>query len=320
MMLDLIEMTKVLLTGVNGFVGHHVARELHSRGVEILGVGNQPNLEDNLQDIVDNYIGCDLTDPAEVSQADLRDVDAIINLAGFANVGESRGQGELYNRVNVGVHQVLYEECLRQQVNPRIIAVSTGAVYDPNQPMPITEESALIEDENTNEYVISKKLTEQAAISFNDRGLQVIIARPFNHTGPGQLPGFLLPDLYEQLKQSRSSGTPLRVGNLKTRRDFTDVRDVARAYVDLALSPAERLQHSIYNICSGKSVQGKEILNLLAEACGITDLETEVDPTKLRPNDVMDIYGSFDKLAEDTGWHPEIPIAQTISDFVATKS
>lgn len=312
-------MSKILVAGVNGFVGQHVAEQLHARNIDVMGVGNQPELEPSLVAIVDSYVVCDLTDPNQVATIDLKNVDAIINLAGFAKVGESRGQGELYNRVNIGVHSVLYEECLKQRVTPRIIAVSTGAVYDPNQPMPITEDSVLVDDSKTNEYVISKKLTEQAVAKFNDRGLHCVIVRPFNHTGPGQLPGFLLPDLYEQIKQAEASDEPIKVGNLKTRRDFTDVRDVAKAYVELALCDEAFLQHNIYNICSGKSVEGKEILRLLAEACGIKDIRTEVDPAKIRSNEVMDIYGSHARLAEATGWKPTTSIEQTIKDFVKAK-
>lgn len=313
-------MTKVLVTGVNGFVGHHVAQQLNDRGMDILGVGNQQNLEVGLRGLVETYVSCDLTDVNQVSEIDLNDITAIINLAGFAKVGESKGQGELYNRVNIGVHTTLYEECLRQGVSPRIITVSTGAVYDSNQPMPITEYSALISDEKTNEYVISKKRTEQAVAAFNERGLRCIIARPFNHTGPGQLPGFLLPDLYEQIKESQSSGKPLRVGNLETKRDFTDVRDVAKAYIELALCSEKDLKHNVYNICSGKSVRGSEILRLLADACGVSDIKTETDPDRIRKNDVMDIYGSRGRITSDTGWEPTIPIEQTIRDFVSQKS
>jgi GDP-4-dehydro-6-deoxy-D-mannose reductase len=309
-------MTKVLVTGVNGFVGHHVANVLKERGVSMLGVGNQPTLENALTDVVGEYQVCDLVNPEDVAKIDLKDVDAVINLAGFAKVGDSKGQGELYNRVNVGVHTTLYQECLNQGVTPRIIAVSTGAVYDPNQPMPITEESLLIEDSKTNEYVVSKKLTEEAVRKFNEQGLKCIIARPFNHTGPGQLPGFLLPDLAEQIEAATKNNTPLMVGNLETKRDFTDVRDVARAYVELALCEYEKIKHDVYNICSGRSIPGTEILRLLMEACGAEGLETEVDPTKLRTNDVMDIYGSRERITNDIGWEPTIPIEKTISDFV----
>lgn len=312
-------MTKILVTGVNGFVGHHVAKQLHERGIEVFGVSNQPGLQADLNGVVDTYLSCDLVDPASAAQLDLNGVGAIINLAGFAKVGDSRGQGELYNHVNVGVHSVLYRECLNQGVSPRIIAVSTGAVYDPEQPLPITEESELIPDKKTNEYVISKKLTEEAVLKFSQQGLRCIIARPFNHTGPGQLPGFLLPDLYEQVKESQAKGRALRVGNLETKRDYTDVRDVARAYVDLALAEETDLKHNVYNICSGKSIQGREILRILAAACGIENLDTETDPARLRKNDVMDIYGSRERLTTDTGWEPSISIEQTIRDFVSQK-
>jgi GDP-4-dehydro-6-deoxy-D-mannose reductase len=310
---------QVLIAGINGFVGHHVAKQLNERNISVVGIGNQPNLQEDLYGKVDDYISCDLTNPADVARIKLRGISAIINLAGFAKVGDSRGQGELYSRVNVGVHTTLYQECLDQGASPRIIAVSTGAVYDPNQPMPITEDSDLITDNETNEYVISKKNMEQEVTKFNQKGLHCIIARPFNHTGPGQLPGFLLPDLYEQLMASQKNGTPLMVGNLETKRDFTDVRDVARAYINLALADGSNLNSDIYNICSGKSIQGKTVLAILAEACGIDNLHTQVDESRLRANDVMDIYGSNSKLKEDTAWQQTIEINQTIQDFVKEK-
>ena len=217
------------------------------------------------------------------------------------------------------MHTVLYGECLKQETSPRIIAISTGAVYDPLQELPITENSALVADDKTNEYVISKKLMEQSVLQFNDKGLRCIIVRPFNHTGPGQLPGFLLPDLYEQMSQSQESGQPMLVGNLETKRDFTDVRDVARAYVELAMCDDEKLEHNIYNVCSGKSVAGKTVLEMLAKAMNIVDFRTISASNKKRKNEVMDIYGSHDRISAATGWKPDFDIQQTIEDFVAWK-
>lgn len=309
-------MNKILVTGVNGFVGHLVAHEVSGRGSQVVGLGSQPSLQSDLDEVVGEYISCDLTNPDEVAKIDLSEITAIINLAGFAKVGDSKGQGELYNRVNVGVHSVLYEECLNQGVSPRIIAISTGAVYDPNQQLPITEESEVIDDETTNEYVISKKLMEEAVHSFTERGLRCIIARPFNHSGPGQLPGFLLPDLGEQIETAVAENESLLVGNLDTKRDFTDVRDVARAYVDLATLPEEKLHYNLYNICSGSSVSGREILKYLLEAYNAPKLETQVDPSRLRKNDVMDIFGSNKRLFDDTGWKPMISVEKMVKDFV----
>jgi GDP-4-dehydro-6-deoxy-D-mannose reductase len=312
-------MRKVLVTGVNGFVGHHVAKQLHDKGFTVYGASNQSDLQEDLSGAVDEYISCDLTSPEAVAKIDLSEVDAIINLAGFAKVGDSIGQGELYDRVNIGVHTVLYEECLNQGVSPRIIAVSTGAVYDPNQELPITEDSALIPRDKTNEYTISKQKMEEAVTAFNDRGLQCVIVRPFNHSGPGQLPGFLLPDLGEQIEEAAQQGMPLMVGNLATKRDYSDVRDVARAYVVLATVGAERLNHTIYNICSGVSTKGTTILDLLKESFGASDVEVKVDQSRIRPHDVMDIYGSRDRLTQDTGWQPEISVEQMVQDYANWK-
>jgi GDP-4-dehydro-6-deoxy-D-mannose reductase len=307
---------KILVTGINGFVGHHVANQLHEQGFEVLGVGNQPELQSDLNAVVGTYISCDLTNPEEVKNIDLSEISAIINLAGFASVGDSEGKEDLYNKVNIGVHTVLYDECLRQNVKLRIIAVSTGAVYDPNQELPITENSALIPRDKTNVYVISKQKMEEAVAGYASKGLKVIIARPFNHSGPGQLPGFLLPDLGIQIEDAVRAKKPLLVGNLETKRDYTDVRDVAKAYIALATAPDSSLVHDVYNICSGKSLAGKEILQTLAEAFGAQHLEIQVDQSRIRPNDVMNIYGSRDRLTQDTGWQPTIPVEQMVRDYV----
>jgi len=310
-------MDKILVTGVNGFVGHHVAEQIHKSGMSVIGIGNQPDLQTDLEGIVGTYISCDLTDPKSVGLIDLNSVSAIINLAGFAKVGDSKGQGELYDRVNIGVHTVLYDECLRQSVSPRIIAVSTGAVYDPNQELPITEESALITQDKTNEYVISKQKMENALQEYRGKGLDIIIVRPFNHSGPGQLPGFLIPDLGEQITEAVESKKPLLVGNLMTKRDYTDVRDVAGAYVKLAT--VDTLGHNVYNICSGVSIAGTKILELLKKSFDAEGVQTEIDQTRIRPNDVMDIYGSRERITQDTGWKPVISVDQMIADYSTWK-
>jgi GDP-4-dehydro-6-deoxy-D-mannose reductase len=312
-------MQKILVTGVNGFVGQHVARAIQDGGHIVIGASNQPTLNDTLTGVVEQYYGLDLTNASEVSKIDLSEIDAIINLAGFAAISGSEGQGDLYNKVNVGVHTVLYEECIQQKVSPRIIAVSTGTVYDSNQTMPISEEGKLVDESQTNEYVVSKLLMERALPAFRDQGLRCIIARPFNHTGPGQLPGFLLPDLADQFLTAQANNQPMRIGNLKTKRDFTDVRDVAKAYTLLATVGDGQLQHDLYNICSGRSVAGETILNTLAKSLGGEQVETEVDPARLRKNDVMDIYGTHQRLSEDTGWQPIIPVEKMVADFVSWK-
>lgn len=306
----------VLVTGINGFVGHHVARCLFKSGHTIVGLGMQSELEQDLRGVVGAYQAVNLLDEHAVAKLSLNQFQAIINLAGLTKVGDSKGQADVYNDVNVKVHTNLYEECLRQGARPRIIAVSSGTVYAADQPLPLNEQSRLVAQEKTNEYTASKLLMEIAVRQFNDRGLECIITRPFNHSGPGQLPGFLIPDLGEQIYRHKTEAAPLRIGNLSTKRDYTDVRDVAQAYTLLATLPSDRLKHNTYNICSGKSVSGSYIFEKLCAAFDLGKVDTQIDPLRIRDNDIMDLYGSHELLHADTGWEPTISVEKMVSDYV----
>jgi GDP-4-dehydro-6-deoxy-D-mannose reductase len=139
--------------------------------------------------------------------------------------------------------------------------------------------------------------------------------RPFNHIGPGQLPGFLVPDLAQKIRERTDDQQPVVVGNLATKRDYTDVRDVARAYIAVATAP-QTPAAAVYNVCSGTSRSGEEVLAALASALDIPVPPTEVDQSLLRPNDIMDIRGDNSRLADEFGWSPQYSFEQTISDFV----
>lgn len=299
----------VLVTGVNGFVGQHLARVLKQQGHTVFGTGLPATIEDSSN--CDRYFGsCDLTKDSDVKKISLDEVDAIINLAGLAQMGASFMQEDLYMRTNVAVHTTLAKRLLEtSRFDVRVVAVSSGAVYDPDQDMPLTEKSRLAPDSSP--YSRSKIAMEVALKDFKDKGLDIVITRPFNHVGPGQATGFLIPDLAKQIVETE--GTILKVGNLKTKRDYTDVRDVAKAYAKLATS--RDLQHSVYNVCSGKSVSGEDILSILKLAFGRPDLKIEVDESKFRPNDAMVHYGSNHRIHVDTGWEPVIPLTQTLDDF-----
>lgn len=301
---------RVLVCGANGFVGHHLVESLHGENHAVVATGIDPEIADELAPFVDEYYGnCDLTKQASVAALPLSTVDAVINLAGLAQVGQSFGAEEKYLRVNVGVHTTLADELIEQELNKvRVVAVSTGAVYDSHQPMPLDEESALLREGSP--YALSKIAMEAALDERRQKGLDIITVRPFNHIGPGQLPGFLVPDLVAQLQ----AGDEIVVGNLSTRRDYTDVRDVVRAYVLLAT--IDRLNHTVYNVCSGSSHSGDEILDALTTAFEKPNIKVVVDEARIRPNDPADIFGSHQKLTEDTGWEPSIGLDQTIGDIV----
>ncbi len=305
-------MSTILVAGVNGFVGHHLTRELATQGHEVIGVGREAEPTSNIREAVSDYFVCDTTDYDSVSKLPLNEVAAIINLAGLAAVGKSFDEPDVYMRVNVSV---LTTFCRRirdmNRKDLRMIAISSGGVYASGQPMPLTEDSAV--DASSSPYAASKLAMEQAAREFRNNGFDCVIARPFNHIGPGQAPGFLLPDLYAKIKEVK--GSEIRVGNLETRRDYTDVRDVARAY--LALATQDKLSHAVYNVCSGLAIGGATVLDALKEACNLPDLQYTIDKEQFRPSDSPVLYGNNSRIKNETGWQPRIPLTQTVQDFVA---
>ena len=310
-------MLKILVTGVNGFVGHHLVRELHGRGYSVVGLGYGGDVQPEIGAMLEDYILCDLSDVSQVAKLPLEGINAIINLAGLAKVGASFDEAEFYKKINVAVLANLGKQLLEIGSKARVVAVSTGAVYESNQPMPLTEKSKTTPKGSP--YAESKLLMEDAAKELRKKGLDVVVVRPFNHIGPGQGPGFLVPDLITKLKAFKESGIPVQVGNLKTKRDYTDVRDIAKAYSDLAVS--ESLQYDTYNICSGKSHPGQEIVDALLKEMKLEGkVEVTVDQSLIRPADPPDLYGSNARLREETGWEPEITLDKTIADCVATWS
>jgi len=234
-------------------------------------------------------------------------VSAVIHLAGLAAVGPSFDAPQDYITVNSAMLTNMCEYYLKQDTRPRLVVISSGAIYDPNQPLPLTEGSRI----NMNSpYAVSKVLVENQCEYYRNRGLDCIVVRPFNHIGPGQSPGFLVPDIIEQLK---TRGEVL-VGNIATKRDYTDVRDITRAYRLLATAP--NLTHVTYNACSGESISGTEIVDLLKAEMNKQDVRVKIDQTKVRPTDPGDIYGDCSRLISDTGWKPEYSLRQTLADII----
>jgi GDP-4-dehydro-6-deoxy-D-mannose reductase len=307
-------MASILVTGINGFVGRHLAQALHDNGDKVIGIERQASVDPKIAHLVSNYYACDLTHADEIAKLPLEDVNAVINLAGLAAVGKSFEQPDLYMEVNVKVLSVLCERVKQLgRKDLRIVAVSTGAVYASNQPMPLTELSKV--SSASSPYAASKLAMENAAKEFRSNGFDCVIARPFNHLGPGQAEGFLLPDLFQKIQLATNNN--ITVGNLQSQRDYTDVRDVAKAYI--ALAAADRLQYDTYNVCSGKAVAGTEILDSLKRACGVENLRTIVDRALFRPSDQPILFGDNSRM-EETGWEPTIALDQTIKDFIEASS
>jgi len=289
---------RALVTGATGFVGTQLVRHLRESGDDVYGVDRER----------------DVTDAESMREIfELIRPDVTYHLAALTHVGESWKHAEEFTRVNVvGTRRVL-DAAYEAVPESTTIVVSSSEVYGVvrGEDLPLREDFRVAP---ANPYSSSKVEAELVARAmWHDRRQHVIIVRPFNHVGPGQSPTFAVPALASRLLDARERGaSEIPVGDLSTRRDFSDVRDVVRAYRLLAEygAPGE-----VYNVASGHDVALSDIAARLAEEIA-PDIEFVVDPDLLRPNDVPVFRGSFDKLHDATGWSPHITLDQSLRDVV----
>lgn len=289
---------RALITGAAGFVGRHLAAELSARGAEV----TTPTREQ--LDLLD-------AGPTRDAVRSLRPV-AVYHLAALASVGESwRAPAETFAN-NTDATLNLLEAVRLEAPDAVVLHAGSGESYGPvpEERLPVTEDETL---RPQNPYAVSKAASDLLAGFYADaHGLRVVRTRAFNHAGPGQSDAYVVSAFAKQIAEAERSGQStltLETGSLAPRRDFTDVRDVVRAY-RLAVEAAES---AIYNVCSGVSVPVADILAALTRMTPVA-VEGQTDPARLRKHEVMDIRGSHARLTEKTGWQPEIPLEQTLAD------
>lgn len=295
---------KALITGSTGFVGPYLKKELESQGYEVFGLDR--NNYGNLQNV---FCG-DITNLAFVKEV-LEKVkpDEIYHLAGFSSVKKSFEQPELAMKVNVdGTRNVLLaarEFCSEA----RILIVSSADVYGKPKKIPITEEEEVKE---TSPYSASRIAQEKLVEDFQD--LHIVVSRSFNHTGPGQPEIFVLPDFTKQVVEIEKGikDPVIFTGDLDVVRDFSDVRDVVKAYY-LLLQKGAKME--IYNIGSGI---GYSLSDLLAKIIDYSGLKITVkqDPEKIRSIEIHSLVSDISKIFKDTGWKPGYSIDKTLVDLL----
>jgi GDP-4-dehydro-6-deoxy-D-mannose reductase len=260
---------------------------------------------------VSRSTGIDLLDgPATRAAIAAARPDVVYHLAAHAHVGESWRDPARTLQDNVAMTLNVLEAVRAEAPDATVVAVASGEVYGPPERLPI-EETAPLRPQNP--YAVSKASADLLAGFYADaHGLRVIRARAFNHAGPGQAPIYAIAAFAKQVAEA--AGEPVRIvtGAADTRRDYTDVRDVVRAYRLLA----ERAEPGVYNVCSGRTASARELLALLAEAAGVR-LEHVVDEALVRPHEVRELRGSNDALRAATGWEPGIPLERTVSETLA---
>lgn len=290
---------RALVTGADGFVGRHLLAHLEASGDTVVGI--------------DRATGPDLLDAEGVAAA-VADAapQAVYHLGGWSDVGASWEHPRQALRVNAeGTLNVL---AASRGIARRVLVVSSADVYGRVTPdeLPLTEAAPF---RPVTPYAASKvaadELGHQAWLGY---GLEVVRVRAFNHIGPGQSDRFVCPALAQRVVLADLEGRDVvEVGNLDPRRDFTDVRDVVRAYrllVDRG-EPGEA-----YNVCSGRDLSIGELAHWLVALAG-RPLRLQVDPALQRPVEVPVLRGDPGKLVAATGWRPEIPLETTLSDVLA---
>ena len=213
--------------------------------------------------------------------------------------------------VNVLATHHLFDALHRADSRCRVVVPGSATVYTPSAAA-LTEESPI---GPANPYAVSKLAQEALALrAVVEDGVEVVIARPFNHTGARQRASFAAPNMARQIAQIERGLTEpvIRIGNLNAQRDITDVRDVARAYVTLMERGATS---AVYNVASGIARTMRSVLDALVARARVK-VEIETDPALIRPSDTPVLLGDSRKLREATGWRPEIPFEQTLDDLL----
>ncbi len=290
---------RALVTGSNGFVGRWLVAHLEAQGDQVTGLDAE----------------VDITDAAAITEAVVAvNPEAILHLAAQASVGASwSDQAGTYEVNTIGAVNVLgaAASCARP---PRVLLVSSSEVYGrvTESDLPVTEDQPFAP---VSPYAASKAAAEIAGIqAWLGRGVEVVRARPFNHTGPGQRTDFVVPALARQVAEAAGSGAEaLYTGNLDARRDISDVRDVVRAYRALAVSGQAG---EAYNVCSGRAVSIRDVAERLLRIAGV-DVPIVVDPERVRPVDLPELRGDPAKLRLATGWEPRIDLDATLADVLA---
>jgi GDP-4-dehydro-6-deoxy-D-mannose reductase len=277
----------ILVTGAQGFVGGHLLAELGERA---------------------RPLDVDVTDAQAVAEEVARArPQAVVHLAALSSVGESWGDVAETWRVNV----VGTVNVLEAAAGARVLLASTADVYGDADEFPTPETAPA---RPTSPYGASKAAAEVAAEQARRAGADVVVARAFQHEGPGRDERFAVGSWAAQIARAEEAGGgTVRVGDLTAKRDITDVRDVCRAY-RLLLDPS--VPARTYNVATGRSVEMRQVLEILIELAECP-IDVEPDPARSRRGGARELCGDASLLRAATGWEPTIPLEQTLADTLA---
>ncbi|MGV8141871.1 MAG: GDP-mannose 4,6-dehydratase [Candidatus Woesearchaeota archaeon] len=267
-----------LITGMNGFVGPYLESELVSKGYIVYGI--------DIRSDGKKIFSCDITDfDSVLSVIEKVRPDVIFHLAGFSSVSRSFQEPELCFKINVDGTKNLLDAVTKTGIKPKILVISSSEIYGIPKYIPIDESHPL---NPISPYGHSRLAQERLCKEYD---LPIIISRSFNHTGPGQQETFVIPSFIKQIENIKDKGI-IYVGDLDITRDFSDVRDIVKAYIILI---AKGIAGEAYNVGSGIPYNLRDILHTLIERSH-KNINIKVDPERFRPNDIKEIVCDNTKL------------------------
>lgn len=310
---------RILVTGITGFVGSHFAEHALACGAEVFGSYRWRSKTENIEHIRSRIalVECDLRDMSSTHHLiEASRPDFVIHLAAQSFVGAS-WQAPAETFITNTVSQVNLLEAIRAQgAKPRFLVIGSSEEYGfvQEDELPITEANPL---RPLSPYAVSKVAQNLMGYQyFKSYGMHIVRSRAFNHEGPRRGDVFVTSNFARQIAEiERGLREPvIAVGNLKTRRDYTDVRDIVRGYW-LLLEKGE--PGEVYNLCSGRAWRIQDILDFLLGEARVAGITVREDRARLRPSDVPVLLGDATRARKAVGWEPRIPFEQTLRDILA---
>jgi GDP-4-dehydro-6-deoxy-D-mannose reductase len=309
---------RVLITGITGFVGSHLAEYAMKAGAEVYGSSRWRSKTDNIEHLRSqiHLVESDLRDLSSVQGlVEAADPDYVVHLAAQSFVGASwqMPAETLYTNT---ISQVNLLEAIRKHTKkPRFLVIGSseeyGLVYE--NELPIKETNPL---RPLSPYAVSKVTQDLMGYQYwKSYNLPIVRTRAFNHEGPRRGDVFMTSNFAKQIAEIEAGQRDpvIHVGNLVTRRDFSDVRDIVRGYWQLLErgEPGE-----VYNLCSGQAWSVRQVLDFLLSQARVSNVSVQEDPARLRPSDVPHLVGDATKIGKAMGWRTEIPFEQTLKDLL----
>lgn len=303
----------ILITGVGGFVGGHLLQQIQAatpdadlHGTALPGASGTPGVTSHEIDLKDERAVHDLL-------AAVRP-DHIYHLAAQASPRRSFNIPWETLENNIRSQLNLFLACLSLNIKPRILVISSAEIYGAVRPeqQPLNEETPL---RPNNPYAVSKVAQDVLGLQYHlSHRLPIVRVRPFNHFGPGQSEGFVAPDFAMQIARIEAGlqEPVILVGNLSAERDFTDVRDVVRAY---RLLMERGIPGEVYNVASGRATSIQKLLETLLKHSSAA-IQVQTDPARMMPVDTPVIRGDATRLHEATGWQPTISFENSLRDLL----